>query len=102
MSGFGVSIGEIHDTAVSLGGVGEDLRAGLGSLAAEVDALVEDVWRGAAASAVARAWVDWECGARNAVGALEIMSNLLRASGAAYDQGEGAAQDAVSIAGRMP
>lgn len=99
MSGFDASLEEIRSASVLLGDVGEGLRAELVSLTGEVDALAGS-WRGAASSAFARGWSQWETGARDAIGALETMSGLLRAIGAAYAFGEDDSRGGVLASGQ--
>jgi WXG100 family type VII secretion target len=99
MPGFDATLEEFQSASALLADVGGALRSELVSLTSELDSL-SAVWRGGAASAFQHGWSEWELGAREAIGALETMSGLLRATGDGYGRGEQYSRSGVVGAGQ--
>lgn len=91
MSGFEVTTSELNAAQMYVFDVAGEIRAGLTSLAAEVEELLGGGWKGTAATAFAAGWQDWCTGGYDVLDALGRMAQLLAVTARTY---EGA--DAVS------
>lgn len=81
----------LNDAHVLVEEVAGEVGAGLGSVAAEVNGLLDGGWKGSAAAGFQAGWVEWHSGAVAILDALGRMANLLAATARTYD-----GRDAVS------
>lgn len=84
MSDFTVTVPVVERTSVATRGAGAQLHDELVRLRREVDTVLTEQWRGAAASAFDRAWAQWHEGACEVVAALDRLAELLADAGRAY------------------
>jgi WXG100 family type VII secretion target len=67
-----------------------------------VESLLDGGWSGAAATSYAEAWSVWRCGADQVLGALEAMTQLLRAADADFVASDEGVRTSVSaLAARL-
>ena len=88
LGGFDATPAELHATSVLLSQVGDEARADLASLGLAARDLLEGEWRGAAATAFARGWSQWQHGAGEVLDGLAAMARLLEVTGQGYEAAE--------------
>ncbi|MGH8963645.1 MAG: WXG100 family type VII secretion target [Jatrophihabitantaceae bacterium] len=93
MPGFETEPWEIASAAGVVRDVSDELRAGLSRLDLDVETLL-DGWRGQAGAAFANGWHEWQVGASDVLGALDMMAQLLDATAHGYDTAESASVSA--------
>jgi WXG100 family type VII secretion target len=85
LSGFEVTTAELNAAQVYVSDVADEIRAGLKSLASEVEELLGDGWKGTAAAEFAVGWQDWRTGSDEVLDALGRMAQLLAITARIYD-----------------
>lgn len=85
MSGFEVTPSELNAAQEYVCDVAAETRAGLTSLASDVEQLLGGGWQGTAATALAAGWQDWCTGGYEVLDALGRMAQLLAITARAYD-----------------
>lgn len=79
--------------------ISDQLRAELGTLRTEMDALFSTGWRGQAADGFAQGWDEWQSGATDVLTALRDMADLLGTTGRNYATTDESASDQVNDSG---
>jgi WXG100 family type VII secretion target len=100
MSDFAVVVPSVSQTASLAGAVRSDFDAELMRLRRVADDVLTAGWRGPAATAFDRAWCCWDSAAREVVGALAELADLLDDTGRAYVLRDLASSDALRLAAR--
>jgi WXG100 family type VII secretion target len=98
MSDFAVVVASVGQTASRTAAVGSDLVAELIRLRRTADDVLTAGWRGPAAAAFERGWSCWDVAAREVVGALEELAELLHETGRAYELCDVASSDGLRLA----
>ena len=100
MADFSVTPAELRVCALALGQVAGEARTAMGTVGAEVQALLSTGWRGPAAEGFAEGWRRWCSGAQDVVDGLDVMARLLEVTGQDYDAVDAAAQAMIAAPGR--
>jgi WXG100 family type VII secretion target len=85
VSGFAVTTSELNAAQGYVCDVAGETRAGLASLACDVEELLGGGWKGTAATAFAAGWQDWCTGGYEVLDALGRMAQLLAVTARTYD-----------------
>lgn len=79
---------ELHAASAQLQQIDAEVRAELGRLRREVEALLGGGWRGAAAAAFRGGWGQWSAGAEEVLSGLTGMGRLLATTASGYERAE--------------
>jgi WXG100 family type VII secretion target len=78
----------LHSTSASLASGEQEIAGKLSQLHGQVQALVDDNWKGSASSAFHDLWTQWHTGAQQVQTALTGISQMLSKTGTVYQTTE--------------